>query len=149
MKKYIILVISIVLILMTGCGKKDEIVNAELAQSLVSSNLFTEHLEEIDSSIAEVRYGLNTKDYSEITAFVGTKSNCDEFVIIKTSNTESVISHLNEYISDKMETYKEYRPDEVYKLASPLILEYNGTVVAIISPNNDDAQAVYDEYLKN
>lgn len=149
MKKYIIFVISIVLILMTGCGKKNEIINAELAQSFMSGNLFTERLEELDTSVAEIRYGFNTKDYSEITAYVGTKSNCDEFVIIKTSNTSGVISKLNKYIEDKTETYKEYRPDEVYKLSSPLILEYNGTVVLVISPDAEDAKAVYDEYLKS
>lgn len=149
MKKYIIFVISMILILMTGCGKKDEIINAELAQSFISGNLFTEQLEQIDASIAEVRYGLNTKDYSEITAYVGTKSNCDEFVIIKTSNMESVISQLNEYINDKMDTYKEYRPGEIYKLDSPLIMEHNGTVVVVISHDNKEAEAVYKEYLKN
>ncbi len=148
MKKYLIIVFSIVFLL-SGCGTKKEIVNEELAQSFANSSIFTERLENISSSIAEVRYGLNTSDYGELTAYVGTKSNCDEFVIIKTSKPEKVISEVKNYISDKIKTYEEYRPDEVYKLASPLLLEYNGTVVLVISPDSKDAEKVYKEYLKS
>lgn len=148
MKKYLIIVAAIVL-LISGCGKKEDIVNKDLAQSFVDSGIFTEVLEEITPSTAEIRYGLNTSDYSELTAFVGTKSNCDEVIIIKTSKSEKVISEIKEYINEKIKDYGEYRPDEVYKLTSPLILEYNGTVVVVISHDSKDAEAVYKEYLKS
>ncbi len=147
MKKYLLFV-AVIVLLISGCGKKDEIVNSELANSYISSGIFTEMLEEITPSKAEVRYGLNTSDYSELTSFVGTKSNCDEVIIIKTDRTEKVISEIKNYIKDKIKTYEEYRPNEVYKLAEPFITEYNGTVIVIISPDIKDAEAVYKEYLK-
>ncbi len=148
MKKYLIIVATIAL-LVSGCGKKNEIVNKELAETYVSSGIFTEILEEITPQTAEIRYGLNTSDYSELTAFVGTKSNCDEVIIIKTSKTEKVISEIKEYIQDKIKAYEEYRPNEVYKLTSPLITEYNGAVIVVISPDIKDAESVYKEYLKS
>lgn len=132
----------------TGCGKKDDIVNVELAQAFVNSELFEENLEEINVSVAQTRYGLNKRDYIELTAYIGTKSNCDEFIIVKTSNSEDVKSKVNKYLGAKIKDYEIYRPDEVYKLTKPLILDYNGTVVIVICHDINAAEKVYKEYLK-
>lgn len=148
MKKYIILITSIVLILVSACGKVDSVVNNDLAQNFLNSDLFTESLEMIDVQTAELRYGLNTSDYNEITAYVGTKSNCDEFIIINTDNTAGVTQQLAEYFTDKAQEYYKYRPAEVYKLATPFVEEYNGTVVAVICHDNQEAKTVFNEYLK-
>lgn len=149
MKKYMLLAILTVLCVVTGCGGKEEVIGTELAQQLSESSLFTEKLEAINSDNAEKRYGFNSKDYSEITAFVGTKSNCDEFVVIKTSDTENVKSILGEYLKDKQKAYEEYRPDEVYKLTRPFITEHNGAVIMIISHDKGEAEDEYNNYIKN
>ncbi len=149
MKRYMIFTLFIVMLLITGCGKKEDIVNIDLAQTFSESELFEERLEEIDISTAEIRYGLNKNDYSELTAFVGTKSSCDEFIIVKSSNIEKIKSVMNKYLSEKIKTYELYRPDEVYKLTKPLISEYNGTVVLVICHDIDAAEKVYKEYLKS
>ena len=149
MKRYITLTFLILSFIITGCGKKDDIVCLELANSFYESSLFEERLEEIDSSAAETRYGFNNRDYSEIAAFIGTKAVCDEFLIVKTTDTEKIKSAINKYLDDKIKDYELYRPDEVYKLTKPLMLEYNGTVVVVICHDTNAAEKVYKEYLKS
>ena len=148
MKKYLKLIPLLVILVLAGCGKKDEIVSSELSQALMDANLFCEQLTVLDNDNAEKRYSLNPKDYSELTAAVGTASTCDEFAIIKTGNADSVVNDINEYLELKREQYEKYRPDETYKLDAPIIEVYNDAVVLIVTANTDTAMKVYQEYLK-
>lgn len=146
--KYIACIIAL-LTVVTACGKKSVIVSDELAQALNESDIFTEELTELDNASGDERYGVSSKDYTEMKSYVATKGNCDEFVIIKTTDPTAVTGLLNEYKSQKKEEYSDYRPSETSKLDSAFLTEYNGAVVMIVSGNTDKAAAVYEEYLKN
>lgn len=148
MKYMKIFAVLTMLFLLVSCGKKSEIINAELFREITDNVEFSEQLTQIDTINAQKRYMLSSKDYSEITAFVGTASVCDEFVIVKTSNTEGIIEDLRSYIDSKKESYKTYRPNEIYKLDNAIIEQYEDAVVMIITADSDDAIRVYEEYLK-
>lgn len=149
MKKYNVLIaLTAMLLLMCGCGKKETIDISELSGALAESVSFSEQLTQIDVSNIEKRYALNSKDYTEVAAFVGTLSTCDEYVIVKTENPEAMTEKFNKYIEKKREEYKVYRPDEVYKLDSAVIETHNKTVVMIITADSENAIDAYKEYLK-
>ena len=134
--------------LLMSCGKKSEIINSELSREITDNVEFSEQLTQIDTINAQKRYMLSSKDYSEITAFVGTASVCDEFVIVKTTDTEGITEDLRSYIDSKKESYKTYRPNEVYKLDNAIIEQYEDAVVMIITADSDNAIRVYEGYLK-
>lgn len=140
--------IALLVLLVCGCGKKEMIEISELSSTLAESVSFSEQLTEIDASNIERRYALNSKDYTEITAFVGTLSTCDEYVIVKTENPEAITEKFNKYIEKKREEYKVYRPDEVHKLDSAVIETHNKSVVMIITADSENAIDVYKKYLK-
>lgn len=149
MKKYVCLILTAMLmLLMSGCGKKSEIINSELAYKLNSELTFAEPLTELDDFAAEQRYGINPGDYTELTAFVGTKGICDEFLIVKTPSVEGMTASLNEYLQSKKADYEIYRPSETGKLDSVIIEEYKGTVVMIITSDTENARMIYTDYLK-
>lgn len=149
MKKVSLFVLTAVIaVSISGCGKKKEIVNSELSSAISGSVSFSEKLTELDGAAAERRYGLNAKDYSEITALVGTNGVCDEYLIVKTSNTDAMVEKLNKYLEDKHTEYESYRPVEAEKLLSPMIETYKGTVVMVITADLENAQSVYQGYLK-
>ena len=148
MKYMKIFAVLTMLFLLVSCGKKSEIINAELSREITDNVEFSEQLTQIDTINAQKRYMLSSKDYSEITAFVGTASVCDEFVIVKTTDTEGITEDLRSYIDSKKESYKTYRPNEVYKLDNAIIEQYEDAVVMIITADSDDAIRVYEEYLK-
>ena len=148
MKYMKIFAVLTTIFLLMSCGKKSEIINSELSREITDNVEFSEQLTQIDTINAQKRYMLSSKDYSEITAFVGTASVCDEFVIVKTSNTEGIIEDLRSYIDSKKESYKTYRQNEIYKLDNAIIEQYEDAVVMIITADSDDAIRVYEEYLK-
>lgn len=147
MKKCKVL-IALLVLLVCGCGKKEMIEISELSSTLAESVSFSEQLTEIDASNIEKRYALNSKDYTEITAFVGTLSTCDEYVIVKTENPDAMTEKFNKYLEKKRKEYKLYRPDEVYKLDSAVIETHNKSVVMIITADSENALDVYKKYLK-
>ena len=148
MKYMKIFAVLTTIFLLMSCGKKSEIINSELSREITDNVEFSEQLTQVDTINAQKRYMLSSKDYSEITAFVGTASVCDEFVIVKTSNTEGIIEDLRSYIDSKKESYKTYRQNEIYKLDNAIIEQYEDAVVMIITADSDDAIRVYEEYLK-
>ena len=148
MKYMKIFAVLTTIFLLMSCGKKSEIINSELSREITDNVEFSEQLTQIDTINAQKRYMLSSKDYSEITAFVGTASVCDEFVIVKTTDTEGITEDLRSYIDSKKESYKTYRPNEIYKLDNAIIEQYEDAVVMIITADSDDAIRVYEEYLK-
>ena len=148
MKYMKIFAVLTTIFLLMSCGKKSEIINSELSREITDNVEFSEQLTQIDTINAQKRYMLSSKDYSEITAFVGTASVCDEFVIVKTTDTEGITEDLRSYIDSKKESYKTYRPNEIYKLDNAIIEQYEDAVVMIITADSDNAIRVYEGYLK-
>lgn len=140
-------ILSLAIFMLAGCGKISEINSSELAEKIYTSVAFSENLTQIEGSAAEKRYFLNPNDYSEITAYVGTKATCDEFVIIKTNNTENIMSKLRGHLDVQKANYSSYRPAEAQKIDSAVLEEYKGTVVLIVSGDSANALNVYSEYL--
>ena len=126
MKYMKIFAVLTTIFLLMSCGKKSEIINSELSREITDNVEFSEQLTQVDTINAQKRYMLSSKDYSEITAFVGTASVCDEFVIVKTTDTEGITEDLRSYIDSKKESYKTYRPNEVYKLDNAFNAAYIG-----------------------
>ncbi len=131
-----------------GCGKVSEIIGEDLAAQLMENASFSERLEEIDTESAAKRYFLASTDYSSITAYTGTAATCDEFVVVKTADTETVVAKLNDYRESKRKEYEKYRPQETKKLDTAIVEVYEDAVVMIITNDTDIAREAYNEYLK-
>ena len=149
MKKTLLAAMVMLCICMiSACGKKDEIVLSELASKLNSEIGFNEKLSELDDAASAGYVYLNPGEYKEIKAYVSTNAVVDEFIIIKTSSVSAVTNKINSHIEELKREYSEYRPDEIYKLDDAVVETYKDTVTLIISPENDKAKQVYDDYLK-
>lgn len=149
MRKYFkIIPVLLLMMLVMSCGKIEEIAITELSETLAAFVAFSEQLTQLDTENIEKRYSLNSKDYSEITAFTGTAAVCDEYVIVKTETPAAIKEKLGKYIEGKRKIYEDYRPAEVYKLDNAVIEEYNNAVVMIITADSENALDVYKQYLK-
>lgn len=149
MKKiFICAVLSLSLISAAACGKISSIDCETLAEVLNSDVAFSETLTQLDNTGAEQYFNINPNNYDEIAAYVGTNAVCDEFVIVKTKNTSTVKSKLQDHVDSMRSQYSSYRPLEVAKLDNALIEVYKDAVVLIISPNKGEAEKIYKNYLK-
>lgn len=140
---------AMTLVLCSACGKIAEIDSTALADRLNSSVTFSEQLTEIEGTAAEKRFYLNPNDYTELTAYVGTKATCDEFAIIKTSSPDTVMTKLRGHLEIQKSNYSNYRPNEAQKIDSAVLEEYKDTVVLIVSGDSENAAAVYEAYIRN
>ncbi len=149
MKKFVIICMFVLAALCTAsCGRISEINSSELTELLNSSSVFSERLTEIDDTAAEKRFFLNPSDYTDMTAYVGTKAVCDEFAIIKTSDPDTVMTKLRGHLDIQKNNYSSYRPAEAQKIDSALLTEYKGTVVLVVSGSSENVVQLYENYLK-
>lgn len=135
-------------LVLCSCGTKKEIDTIDMAEALSQSIVFDETLTELDEVGAENYFMLNPNDYEEMSAYISTKACCDELAVIKTYSPNTVKEKLTAHISELMEDYESFRPAEMSKLEGAVINTYKDTVVLIIAPDMNEAQAAYKEYLK-
>ena len=147
-KRFLLLICMLCLVVCAACGKISEVVQAELADKLNSEVAFSEPLLKLESAEAEKRFYLNPNEYSEITAYVGTKATCDEFVIIRSSQLDNVESKLRGHLATMKSNYSSYRPNEAQKTDSAVIARHKDTIVMIVSGDSEKAKMVFEEYLK-
>ena len=138
-----------VTMLLTSCGTKKNIDVVDMAAVLSESITFSEQLTEFDSAGAENYLMLNPNDYNEMSVYISTKACGDELAVIKTDSPKSVANKLTDHVNNLMEEYAVFRPTETGKIENAVINTYKDTVVFMIAPDMDDAQAAYKEYLKN
>lgn len=147
-KRFLLFICTVCLSVCTACGKISEVVQNDLADKINSEVAFSEPLLELEGAEAEKRFYLNPNEYSEMTAFVGTKATCDEFVIIKSSQLDNVESKLRGHLATLKSNYSSYRPAEAQKTDSAVIERHKDTIVMIVSGDSENARMVFEEYLK-
>ena len=91
---------------------------------------------------------LNPNDYNEMSVYISTKACGDELAVIKTDSPKSVANKLADHVNKLLEDYAVFRPTETGKIENAVINTYKDTVVLMIAPDIDEAQAAYKEYLK-
>ena len=135
-------------ILIAGCGKIKSVEPQALAEAINDNVTFDDYLSVIDSDGAEKYFYLNPNDYTELVAYVGTDATCDEFIIVKTNDVQTIRTKLEEHIGLLRDLYETYRPDETAKLDTAFIETYKDAVVMIISPSPEQAQSTFKSYIK-
>ena len=149
MKRFITVISALLCIsVLAACGKKKTIDGGELAEAFNSGLSFSETLVQLDDAGAERYFFINPNDYEELTAYVGTKGTCDEFIIMHTNDTDTASEKLRQHIERLKSEYSHYRPQETAKLDSAFVDAYRDNVVMVISSDSAKAEEVFNNYLK-
>ncbi|MBR0366072.1 MAG: DUF4358 domain-containing protein [Clostridia bacterium] len=146
---YMIVVALTAAMVLTSCGTKKDIDTVDMAAALSESITFSEQLTELDGAAAENYFMLNPNDYNEMSVYISTKACGDELAVIKTDSPKTVAEKLTDHVNKLLEDYAVFRPTETEKIENAVINTYKDTVVFMIAPDMDEAQAAYKAYLKN
>lgn len=140
MKKYLLLIISVILVL-TGCGGSSEF-NMDNASKIIEKHL--SNLYDIsDETLVDV-YGLDMKVIEK--SIFKQNDDGDFYAIIKTSNTSLTKSDMKGYF-EKVEKYNtNYSPERMEIFKKRVEKEIDSYLVYIIS---SDASSIYDEIIKD
>lgn len=138
--------------LLCGCGEKPVVIDInELAFELCSSDLFAEEMNNMSENLLRKRYGIEEGDYLEYKAGAGTRAVVDEYLIIKTDpanpdNAARVQSAIEKHINNQMDSYEDYRPDEMPKLEDYVYVSCGDYQIMVVSDNNAKAQEIITKY---
>lgn len=150
MKKIIAAALAalMLILLLTGCGKK-EIDATKLSAELLENGSFAETLTEVSENVTKKRLNLDDSEVEMCASFKGTNAVVDEIIIIKTSDTDSVQEKIQNYVQSQIEQYASYRASEVPKLENAVIYVAKNTVVYCASVNSDKAMKIITEHESN
>jgi hypothetical protein len=137
--------------LMSGCSQKEiDLDIGQVALEISESDLFGEDFFVVESNIIAQKYGIESDDI-DIVGYASSGGLADELTLIDAKNDESakdIYELATEHISDNIEGYQSYKPDEVYKLEHAIVLREGKYVIVGVSSSYDDLETSIKSYLK-
>ena len=145
MKKLQIFILTL-LLLLSGCGKKEEGYSVDAVNQMAQSGAFSEELEELDGDIAFSLYrladqGLEREDLTGCAGLRSAGATCEEgAVLVFSDDTQAgkALTALQDYIQGQIEANEDYRPGEIPKLENAYAAQQGNSVVLIVA---NDLQA--------
>lgn len=152
-KKLLILMLGMMALVITGCGKEKEIVFgiSQAAGDLLASEAFTDTLTKCDNDKVIALYGVDESSLAEYEVYIGTGATAEEIAIFRVKDSQtaaSVKTACETRIADQKKACENYLPDEMPKLESPVVRTAGNYVVMVISGDNTKVEAVLDKFMK-
>ena len=127
------------LLLLSACTAKEEQASfdpEDTAQAVLDSGAFSETLEQLDTQVAVMLFGLEgaAEDYEGSVVYYSTGATSEIVAVIQTGeggDTETVAQTLQTWVDSQVEATRDYQPAEVEKLEHA-ILEQRGTTVLLV-----------------
>ena len=127
------------LLLLSACTAKEEQASfdpEETTRALLDSGAFSETLEQLDTQVAVMLFGLEgaVEDYEGSVVYYSTGATSEIVAVIQTGeegDTETVAQTLQTWVDSQVEATRDYQPAEVEKLEHA-ILEQRGTTVLLV-----------------
>jgi len=120
---------------------------ATLTDSLLTSDAFSEPLEELEADIAWMLYGLEDAGIApelltDLRAYRSAGATCEEvavFLFSEETAAQAALNTLQFYLDTQIQTNKDYRPAEVPKLEQALLERRDTTVLLLVATNYEAA----------
>lgn len=152
MKKWIALIMTGALLLLTACGGPSGAADVEidldlLAEQLLDSGIFEEPLNRTDPGIAEKIYGI--AGAAEAQLYVGSGATADELALFAFADAESAqaaVQLAELRVADQRESFADYLPQEVPKL-DRAVIQTRGPYLVVCISGSDDAGQIISPFL--
>ena len=146
MKRRIAAAAAALCLLLTGCGSTngEEPYDAQDVQTLLEAELFSESLEEVDSSVLYGLYGLDAGLMSSSVAYLSTGATAEEvalFILNDAEDADTVQTACEKRVADQITACESYNPAEVTKLEGAVISVRDTPVLLVVG---QDPAAVRD-----
>lgn len=145
MKK--IVLISLILLLVSGCGKETTSFNPnDLANELLTEVDFDDELTLFAGDISKIYDMPEVEDY---LIYIGSGATSEEITIITLKNSsdeEDVKAALEKRVEEQKQNFANYVPEEVSRLEKSIIKSNEKYVVLCVS-NDNQAEKIIDKYL--
>ncbi len=143
----VLLVISLVAILATACGGKDDFAMKpkEVADELVAKIDFKDEVIEVDLGKAEALY--ESEELVDGKLFVSSGASAEELAVFEVSDINKAKEVFNKRVERQKEDFESYNPEELKKL-DDTIIKSKGKYIILCVTDDKEAEAKIEEYLK-
>jgi len=142
-----IVLISLILLLVSGCGKETTSFNPnDLANELLTEVDFDDELTLFAGDISKIYDMPEVEDY---LIYIGSGATSEEIAIITLKNSsdeEDVKAALEKRVEEQKQNFANYVPEEVSRLEKSIIKSNEKYVVLCVS-NDNQAEKIIDKYL--
>lgn len=149
-----LLIVTLAMVALFGCGKKDKEKKHDFEVSKLASEIndnirFDEITESpAGSKVLAVKYEI---DESEIIncAVYNSSSTAEEIAVIETKDEKSadaVLEAAKKHIETQKALYESYAPDEVARLDKAIVKKLSKYVVVCVTSDTDKANEIIDKY---
>jgi hypothetical protein len=153
MKKTIALLLAVICLLgaLSGCGgKKEALEPRTFVEELLSGAQFKDSLNELDSAVVPVLYGLDAADYSDAVVYAGTAATAEEIAVFRAVDdaaAERLLTALRQRVDHQIEVYQSYGPAQAMTLQNGIVERSGDYVVMVICEDADGARKICDKYI--
>ena len=145
MKK--IVLISLILLLVSGCGKETTSFNPnDLANELLTEVDFDDELTLFEGDISKIYDMPEVEDY---VIYIGSGATAEEIAIITLKNSSDeadVKAALEKRVEEQKQNFANYVPEEVSRLEKSIIKSNEKYVILCVS-NDNQAEKIINKYL--
>lgn len=151
MKKRFAALTAALCILLAGCGPKQgeakEPYDSADVAALLDSGIFSEVPEQLDADIICPVFGVDSALVKECAAYLPTGLNSEAlalFVLEKAEDAGAVEEAVRSWVSDQIESFADYGPNEVPKLEGAVVSVRENTVLLVVGSEPAAAQTAVD-----
>jgi hypothetical protein len=139
-RKLIVLCLLVIFIV-SGCSSKELDFDMQaVVDSLSSKDYFGTDFYEVEGSALVQMYGIEVEDVNAL-GYAGSGGVADELTVFSVKNesdADTILQVAQDRIAERIEAYKSYKPDEVFKLEHAFVDKY-GTYIVVGVCSDDEA----------
>lgn len=152
MKKILLIFVLIATLSAFSCS--DNYDNAvidinSLANDILTNITFDDQLIEISEANFKLTY--NFGEYVNMIVYAGGGATAEEIIIIETADiatADKLYQNVDTYYKNKKFHFKDYNPNENYKLDDPVFERIGKYVIYCVSPDTENVKTILNSYLK-
>lgn len=115
----------------------------DVFDSISKSIIFNDTMEIVTDDYSEMLLNIPSSLYSDCILYMGSGATAEELLIFDVSgedNAEEITELLNTHIEDQKQAFEGYNPDELNKLADPLVMANGNIIICIVCSDSDTAK---------
>lgn len=155
MRRTLCLFLGLVLLIsaFSACssGQPKDVDLDDAAAALLKDVSFEDELTQAKTDMALLLYGLTQDEVAQAVVYVGTGAFADEFSLWKATSADAAASiekKVQARVDALKESYADYKPQEVPKLESPVVITSGNYVALCVSPDAETAEKTLKEFFK-
>ena len=130
----------VVIFIVSGCSSKVLDFDMQtVIDSLSSKDYFGTDFYEVEGSVLVQMYGIEVENVTAL-GYAGSGGVADELTVFSVENdadADTILQIAKDRVTERIEAYKSYKPDEVFKLEHAFVEKYDNFVVVGVCSDGD------------